>query len=334
MLVINAVWKSCVIVMIRVAVIVCLVHLVSTARAGVLLYVVIENSSIVSFDISKGTAAEVEASMKTVINTNVNGPYGMVLDRHRNLYVANFFDNSISKFGPRGNYIGSITESLNGPLGLAIDSTGDIYAANFHASTISRFSANGVLKSQITAGLSGPVNLAFDSAGVLYACNPAGYAITKYDTEGNLIGSIPAFTPEGIGFDRDGNIYAALRDRNRVRKMDPFGNFIKVIGMDQVSAPSSIVFDAEGNFYVSSRGEPKVSKYDTEGNLLMSWNTTLNAYGMMYNPGLYPVPEPTSIATMSLIVGFGLLRMRRQMRTNGVLVGSGDVVSSETHFRK
>jgi len=333
MLVINAVWKSCVIVMLRVAVILCLVHLVSTARAGALLYVVIENNSIVSFDISKGTAAEVEASMKTVISTNINGPYGMVLDRHRNLYVANFFGNSISKFGPRGNYIGSITESLNGPLGLTIDASGDIYAANFHASTISRFSANGVLKSQITTGLSGPVNLAFDSAGGLYACNPAGYAITKYDAEGNLIGSIPAFTPEGIGFDRDGNIYAALRDRNRVRKMDPFGNFIKVIGLDQVSAPSSIVFDAEGNFYVSSRGEPKVSKYDTEGNLLMSWNTTFNAYGMMYNPGLYPVPEPTSIATMSLIVGFGLLRMRRQMKTNGMRIGRDDAVSREMHFR-
>jgi streptogramin lyase len=287
--------------------------LIDRVNAGYL-YVVLEVGDIVAYDVSLSTAAEIEASKRTVMQGYGAGPYGMVLDRRGNLFVANFFLDNISKFGPSGQFITSFTGNLSGPLGLAMDDSGDLYVSSFHTSTVTRFSSEGVVKSRITSNIINPVGLTFDAAGNLYVANSNGGAITKFDSNGVFVGSLVAFTPEGIYISPSGTIFATLRDRDRVRKMDASGNFVKVFGLDDLKTPSSIVADDSGNLYVTNRGKTKIHKYDQEGNLLLSWDTPYYTYGALFDNRSYPVPEPTSFFAFATLTTFAVGCYRKRSR--------------------
>ncbi|MFM7590851.1 MAG: hypothetical protein ACKO85_03580, partial [Isosphaeraceae bacterium] len=66
-----------------------------------MLYVSLQNNSIVTYDVSKLTASSVQNSIRIFANTNLNLPQGFAFDNQGNLYVANL-GNTIAKFNPAG----------------------------------------------------------------------------------------------------------------------------------------------------------------------------------------------------------------------------------------
>ncbi|WP_263369663.1 NHL repeat-containing protein [Granulicella cerasi] len=119
----------------------------------------------------------------------LNGGFMTVVDATGNVWVSNYFGNSLSKFSPQGVVAspgGFTGGGLNEPTGMAIDSLGNIWVKNAGANVISEFtsmgsvvSANGYAPSGYVAGTLS-AGLAFDTSGRLWitsasSSNASGY---------------------------------------------------------------------------------------------------------------------------------------------------------------
>ena len=103
-----------------------------------MLYVTLDNNTIVSYETSSGNAATIAASVATFASTNLNVPNGLAFDSSGNLYAGNVGNNTISKFNSSGGYLSNITTNADTPYGLAFDSSGNLYAASASNSTRNR----------------------------------------------------------------------------------------------------------------------------------------------------------------------------------------------------
>ena len=147
-----------------------------------MLYVTLDNNTIVSYETSSGNAATIAASVATFASTNLNRPYGLAFDSSGNLYAANNNNNTINKFNSSGAYVssGSIpSTNLLNPLGLAFDSSGNLYAANLGNSTISKFDSSGSFLTSWSTGFAKPSFLAFKPVSVP---EPSTYALAAIAT--------------------------------------------------------------------------------------------------------------------------------------------------------
>jgi DNA-binding beta-propeller fold protein YncE len=247
------------------------------ARAEVL-YVSMSDDTIVAYDISLGTAADIESSKTVFASTNLDNPYGLAFDSAGHLYAANFAANSISKFDSAGGFVSAITSNLDGPLGLAFDAAGNLHAANGSGDTIATFNPAGGLVSAIVLFLDGPTGLAFDSAGNLWAANGESTTISIFNPAGGLISAISTDGPGGLAFDSAGNLYAA-------------------------------------NGSITSR---TISKFDASGSFLFSWSTGAAAPRFLAVSAPQPVPEidPGCLGGAAAVVagGLGLVERRRLKR--------------------
>ena len=104
-----------------------------------MLYVSLQNNTIVSYDTSSGVAATIAASKATFASTNLANPQGLAFDTSGNLYAANYdpTNSTISKFNASGGYVSNISSNLSGTIALALDTSDNLYAANVINNTIS-----------------------------------------------------------------------------------------------------------------------------------------------------------------------------------------------------
>ena len=96
-------------------------------------------------------------------STGLNGPTGLAVDKHGNLYVSNIDGNTIREFSPTGRDLGDFASTgLNTPAGLAFDRDGNLLVSNRGDGTIRKFSPSGVdLGYFATSGMVTPVGLVF-----------------------------------------------------------------------------------------------------------------------------------------------------------------------------
>jgi outer membrane protein assembly factor BamB len=96
----------------------------------------------------------------------LNTPYGVAFDSSGNLYVANYYGDTVSEFDSGGNLItGSFAPGLNLPTGLAFDGSGNLYVANTDNNTVSEFDSSGNLIRTISGpGLNFPLLIAISPA--------------------------------------------------------------------------------------------------------------------------------------------------------------------------
>jgi DNA-binding beta-propeller fold protein YncE len=91
----------------------------------------------------------------------LNGPQGLAFDATGNLYVANYWTNSVEKFSPTGSALGVFASApLNGPEDLVFDPDGNLYVASFGTNSVEEFSSTGVYLGSFAAGVNGPTGLA------------------------------------------------------------------------------------------------------------------------------------------------------------------------------
>ena len=133
----------------------------------------------------------------SIINSNLNGAWGIAFDSSDNLYVANAGNSTISKYDSSGVYqiAGSISSHLTHPMGLAFDQSGNLYNTNRVNNTslehFSKFDSSGTWLEDINSYWNTPSRhaVAFDSSGNLYGLDMWACAISKYDSSGNFITS-------------------------------------------------------------------------------------------------------------------------------------------------
>jgi len=246
----------------------------------------------------------------------LSGPAGLAVDPRGNLYFAEFDNNRIRKVsaglvstvagtgavGSAGNGGPAINATLNTPRALAFDAAGNLYfAENNGAGLLRKITPAGTISTTTMRATSG---VAVDGAGNVYASglipgsaftsfnfpsfiskmSPDG-VVTRFagkDTTGFSGDGGPAIDAlfnnvGGLVFDKDGNLYAADGNNNRVRKITPAGVITTIAGTGEsdgstpgpatqtpLPSPSQLVFDAAGNLYIGC-GDGRVRKVTPQG---------------------------------------------------------------------
>ncbi len=183
----------------------------------------------------------------------VHTPSGLAFDIDGNLYSANIFPNSITKYTPDGSVslFASLSPVYNKPIALAVDAAGNLYSTNYSTSTIYRFTPDGVESVFAVGGLlAGPTALAFDSAGDLYVGNLDDHTVIKITPAGVASYFASGLNqPVGLAFDSVGDLYVANLGGQAISKISPAGvvsQFVSTGGL----YPAALAFDGAGDLFV------------------------------------------------------------------------------------
>ncbi|MGI9545534.1 MAG: sterol desaturase family protein, partial [Cyclobacteriaceae bacterium] len=180
-----------------------------------------------------------------------NGPWGLAIDIHGNLYVADTDNNKIRKISPEGevgtlaggkegNIDGPIGEArFNSPRSIAVDSLGNVYIGDDGNNSIRKITTIGAVFT--IAG--GEIGFA-DGLGT----------VAQFDGIYDL-----ALSPEG-------DLFVADNENQRIRKITPAGLVTTYAGSTEgfkdgtrdealFDYPSSLAFDNSGNLYVGDEND-------------------------------------------------------------------------------
>ena len=198
--------------------------------------------------------------------TRFADPFGVVLDKAGNLYVADGGgNNSIRKIdlagisttlagGEEGYAEGSgKAASFNTPSGLAIDAAGNLYVADTGNNAIRKVTPQGVVSTLAGDGLAGdkdgkgaaaqfngPIGIAVDAEGVVYVADTYNDRIRRIATNGDVT-TIAGGKRAGLA---DGAVAQALFD-----------------------TPTGLALSAAGELYIADTGNSAVRKLDKNGNV-------------------------------------------------------------------
>lgn len=201
--------------------------------------------------------------------------------------------------GFSGDDSAAVNAKLNNPISVATDTFGNLYVVDYGNNRIRKINAAGIITTvagtgvvghtgdggqAIAATLDTPTCVATDLLGNFYIADRGNNCIRKVDTAGdisNLAGS-PAGTsgfggdngpataallahPYGVATDRDGNVYIADEENQRIRKVDLTGNIATIAG----SGTLSFCGDG-GNPLLACLNHPKGIAVDDMGHVFIA----------------------------------------------------------------
>ena len=77
------------------------------------------------------------------------GPTGIAFDKQGNVYVADYYSNTATKYDPQGTLLLVIKDQIAQCEGIAVDKSGNIYVANSTLNTVTVYDAEGELTNTI-----------------------------------------------------------------------------------------------------------------------------------------------------------------------------------------
>lgn len=208
------------------------------------------------------------------VSADFNNPAGIAADNSGNLYIADYYNNSIRKITPSGmvtTLAGNGNSDLVDGLGtaasfyrptcLAVDTNGNVFVADQFNHCIRKITPAGMVTTF------------------------AGNGIPGY-TDG--LGSAASFYyPYGVAIDGAGNLYVADQTNQRIRKISPAGLVTTIAGSGIASFadgsgiaasfnyPTGIAVDNNGNVYVADYYNNRIRKIGPTGDV-----TTLAGNGL------------------------------------------------------
>jgi DNA-binding beta-propeller fold protein YncE len=199
----------------------------------------------------------------SVFASGLNQPFGIALDRHGHLFVANYAG------GPAG--AGSIVEilgrgaqrvvadKLTDPFGLASSREGDLYATMATDGLVRKYPPGETFAS----GFREPIALAFGPDGSLCVSDHLGLSILRVDARGNVTPLVSGLNyPNGMVFGPHGDLYVAVQDDNAIEKITPAG-VVSVFA--SVSDPADVTYAPDGNFYAIGLFDTMVYRITPDG---------------------------------------------------------------------
>jgi hypothetical protein len=188
----------------------------------------------------------------------LSSPYGIAIDKHGNLYVADEADNVVRKIDSlgiittvagNGAGAGCCSGGLSGddgpataaelsvPVGVAVDTVGNLFISDYGNSRIRKVNTSGIITT-VVYGLANPMGIIFDNMGhcyfndvstdVTYLYSPSDttiaiiagtYGVTGYTGDGGVATTATLYMPNGLSMDPFGNIYIVDGQNSCVRKI-------------------------------------------------------------------------------------------------------------------
>jgi len=178
------------------------------------------------------------------------GSSGTALDRHGNLYQANFYGNYLSRVDRQGNHEIVVEEGLSGPVGVAMSADGTLFVNNCSANSVSRIDASFQITSFDESDLFNcPNGIIAHTDGNLYVVNFSDGNMLKVDTTGSvsLFAEIPGGGNGHITFAR-GNFYVTGFQSHRIFQVAPDGTVAHVAGTGTIGELDADAMEATFTF--------------------------------------------------------------------------------------
>jgi sugar lactone lactonase YvrE len=187
------------------------------------------------------------------------------------MYVSEEDDNEVVVYpepAPSpGPLVGTITDGVNDPWGLCIDKKKNLYSAN-QSGTVTEYPYDSTSPSATySQDLGRPLYCIVDKHGDLFVGNANGGAnggtIVEYQagsTSAYQVLQTPGTEVDGMGFDAQGNLYAAYRGGSgklgtSIEKFTPGSGNGSILGM-KLNQPQGLIVDDKGSIVVVSEKSP------------------------------------------------------------------------------
>jgi sugar lactone lactonase YvrE len=200
----------------------------------------------------------------------INKAVSLAADSAGNLYVADFYNQTIRKIDAAGTittiggnrtigYSGdggpATAAQLNGPWGIAVDNDGNVFVADKHNHAIRKINADGIITTV------------------------AGNGTAGYSGDGGPATAARLNHPLGLCLDVAGNLYIADNSNTVVRKISPSGIISTFAGNNHAGSSGdgraataaslrnvrAVAADGKGNIYISDTWNSIIRKVDTRG---------------------------------------------------------------------
>ncbi len=197
-------------------------------------------------------------------------PYGLAFDKAGNLYIADYFTDSVRKVAPNGIITtfagtgvtgfsgdgGAATSArLNSPYAVVADNSGNVYIADAGNNRVRKVSVTGVISTFVGTGT--------DASSI----------------RGGSGTTVPVSEPHGLAVDASGNLYVSEYGTERISKVDPNGNLTPFAGnfgygvsgdggpalSASFASPQGLAVDGAGNLYVADSDNNRIRKITPDG---------------------------------------------------------------------
>jgi hypothetical protein len=263
------------------------------AKRTPLLYVADAQAS----DIMIYPQGQINAQPIGQITDGISHPFGITLDSHGTLYVANAGNATVTEY-PGGSTTPNVTlsDGISDPIAVAVDSVGRVYVSESAAGTILEFAPNSLHPSRKTTKLSYPDGMITDANDALYATYsnsppPSGVATCAPELRDCKKLSLTTSLAADVKIDLQGDIAVADDDANKIDIFSPEGSELLRTIDAGYSAPQEIALDRKDRIlYLAdfSYGSADLYNYKTGKEIGSVTAGLQSATGV----ALYPAQQP------------------------------------------
>ncbi|HZM03685.1 MAG TPA: BACON domain-containing carbohydrate-binding protein [Candidatus Saccharimonadales bacterium] len=226
--------------------------------------------------VTQAGSTYVAVESATTLVSGLAGPFGVAVDGAGNVYAANYFKDTITKWTAANNTVTTLVSSgLNNPEAVAVGSGGNVYIADNSDNAIKEL-ANGNLSTLVFLGsYTYPTSVAVDGAANVY------FADGAIDEWIAATGSVATLVPGGsyVAVDTAGNnVY--FTSGTSIQDWTAANNAVTTLVSSGLSGPSGVAVDGAGNLYVAD-----VNSY-VEAYTIKKWTLASNSVTTLYTTGL------------------------------------------------